>query len=121
MSQENSDYTRELTMILKRYADTDTEEYRKGKRLVAARGRLLIDIKKIMKENKITQFRANVGGDDLFISFKIRSKDGINLNLIPDEIKSQYLKRIDTWIETFEVNHAKASSSSDGDENKKDE
>jgi len=94
---------RRLQILLQKYHETDTDELRKAKRLVAERAKVQEEIKKTLKVLGRTGYKLENDDSVIEISYKITTYDRVDTDILPDEIKEQYNKVVEMWRETFNV------------------
>jgi hypothetical protein len=97
------DKTARLNILLKKYVETDNEEFRRAKRLVADRQKIQEEIKKTMKALGITEHRLENEQMEAHISYNITQYECVDVDVLPDDIKVPYLKKVDIWRETLNV------------------
>jgi hypothetical protein len=102
MSEQKTDIQK-LPQLLKMYVALNNAEYKRAKKLISERSTIQNRIKKIMRGNSITEFHTSTDKVSIDISFQIRVREAIDDMIIPVEIKNQYIKQIETWLETLIV------------------
>lgn len=91
-----------LDILLEKYVLSDTEEYRKAKRLIADRLKQQSEIKKTMKELGITEHYITTDTLEAHLRFKVRQVEKVDTDILPDDIKQTYSKITEVWIENLD-------------------
>ena len=95
--------TQRLHQLVQKYVELNTDEYRRAKKLVSDHAIIQESIKKIMKEKRMTEFHTETDKLKIDLSFTIRIREAVDTMIIPDEIKEQYKKLVETCIENLVV------------------
>ena len=92
-----------LNILLKKYVETDNEEFRRAKRLIAERAKIQDEIKKTMKKLGITEHKIDNPEMEAIIYYNVNQYQKVDVDILPDEIKAQYITYMEVWRETLRV------------------